>query len=1431
MKYYSKGIFFLVILLLLANGCAKKPEQEKRDKNDVAKEKTIIKGSRSLTKEEAEKALRNVTPVNGSVLTGDKAIIHWKIPVPAEGTVKYRKKGETEWKTISSDKNTVHIVSIKGIEPGEEYEYLIIINAGGESVESNIRSFSTAKGIVFTEEEYDFTINRDYEQVRSIRVINNDDKPRRIKARIKDHDSDLALGFVGEGSTMKEIELASGEEKALEFILHAQDARNEKYEYVIDVNGIDMEDSVVDNAIVKVTVKPVNFDIKVSKGEVSQFTLATTLKIVNGGDVLSDFTISTDEDLKGKIQFNPQVVHARFTPGEAIKIEAIPVLFPGIKKLSGNIIFSGAWQEKVVPIEFIVPEGKKVYCAVTRSTCSTSASSSSCTNRGKFDDPINTYGNGPLPPDSPYRSGDLGENRGPSPWENKGWSPLPVDQGPTPIKNSGAPILRPGESFPPIDYIKHSDGNYYNKDGDKLPVDPTPFEKSNRPLNKFNDKLKKLKKGYVDPNSTGPGYNGVYSYGGGNCHSAGIRGGIIRKPISDIEPGLEFSNLKYPMVVFQGEDKAVVWHDYLVDNQEVFFVKIVPEGPIQVERITNSEGESRWPWIAGDVDKDLFITWEDGRDGAKREIYYKRSENGGEDWSEDMRITGHGKGAYDPIIGVSDSDLFLAWEDGRGGIYLRTSSDNGKTWAEEARIVDGMAAWPQFTGNKDELWMAWEAYEDKDEVVYAANSIDKGKTWSKPFKVSGSSKQAGEPSILVLHDGSVCVAWRDNRDDESEIYFRKSNDGENWSKEVRLTHDTAYSEYPFFTETEKSIIVSFYSPVNNVNCMYNIISSDGGDTWQKPLRVPALEDNVKKVYFITSIKLPWDRSYYPRHSMKIKINGNVITTFTDVVPAEGKYIFEVDPEFLNYNPGGLAKNIIEFETNGLSGGSFFRIVDYKIVQSRTYQEVMVVASSQAEADRVAEILFSDRINHDHPNIGIYANKVNGFLEAVNGPGKITLEVEVMNIGAGEAKDVEVYIIKGEKVAGEKLSNIVKIDTIPPQGSKKVKLEIDYDGSCFMATVAADCSNKDFDLNNNRSVFRCGYSDTGTIQVLTEGERDVTVFVQATGKEVKKFKSNEKEILPIGLYKVAILSEEERVHERVSIKGGEETLVVDGVSGDFYIKALETYPVQIIPDGENAPLLETKCNQTVSLPPGFYRVEMDCGDFGIITLKDILINVDEITSISGGPGSLYVRSIGNYDKIEIIDLLGEKKTLSTNWGTTVPVGIYTLKVKEPGSSEEMIDMGEVTVIAGEKTWVYLKGYGKLNVRSIDWGDPVEIYNDKGELEQTITTNNDTVLPVGTYNVKVKIPGPYEGMMDLGEATVTEGETTWLKLGGYGKLQVKAGNYGDTVEIINNKNEIEQRIERNEDTVLPVGTYTVKAKGKTFKNVIIKEDDHMILRDEP
>ena len=109
------------------------------------------------------------------------------------------------------------------------------------------------------------------------------------------------------------------------------------------------------------------------------------------------------------------------------------------------------------------------------------------------------------------------------------------------------------------------------------------------------------------------------------------------------------------------------------------------------------------------------------------EIYYVRSEDGGQSWSAVTRLTHAGGTSLRPSLAPAGNDLHVVWFDGRNG----------------------------------------------DTEIYYKRSRDAGRTWERDLRLTHSRAEASFPSIAVA-DGVVHVVWSDTRDGNAEIYYKRS---------------------------------------------------------------------------------------------------------------------------------------------------------------------------------------------------------------------------------------------------------------------------------------------------------------------------------------------------------------------------------------------------------------------------------------------------------------------------------------------------------------------------------------------------------------------------------------------------------------------------------------------------------------------------------
>ena len=257
----------------------------------------------------------------------------------------------------------------------------------------------------------------------------------------------------------------------------------------------------------------------------------------------------------------------------------------------------------------------------------------------------------------------------------------------------------------------------------------------------------------------------------------------------------------YPSIAISGSNVHVVWQDYRAINEEIYY-KHSTDGGITWgadTRLTSNTDWSQYPSIA--VSGTLInVVWEDNRDGND-EIYYKRSTDGGIIWGADTRLTNATSYSWSPSIAVFGSFIHVVWSDNRDGdyeIYYKLSTDGGLIWGTDTRLTNNSfgSFYPSIAVSGTLIHVVWHDDREGNWEIYYKRSSDGGINWGADTRLTNNTANSGFPSIAV--SGTlVHTVWRDYRDGNYEIYYKRSTDwGINWGADTRLTNDTSYSEDP-----------------------------------------------------------------------------------------------------------------------------------------------------------------------------------------------------------------------------------------------------------------------------------------------------------------------------------------------------------------------------------------------------------------------------------------------------------------------------------------------------------------------------------------------------------------------------------------------------------------------------------------------------------
>jgi hypothetical protein len=297
----------------------------------------------------------------------------------------------------------------------------------------------------------------------------------------------------------------------------------------------------------------------------------------------------------------------------------------------------------------------------------------------------------------------------------------------------------------------------------------------------------------------------------------------------------------YPAIAVDGLNIYVVWQDETPGNNEIYFKKSDNAGATWTTKknLSNTVHSSVYPVIAVDG-SNIYVVWAEYTVGNP-EIYFKKSDDGGATWTTE-RLTDNAGYSNDPAIAVDGQSIYVVWQDdspGNSEIYFKKSDDGGTTWTINKRITwtAHRSHSPAIAIDGSNIYVVWQDDNSPgNSEIYFKKSDDGGTTWTTE-RLTDNAGYSNDPAIAV--DGSnIYVVWEDSTPGNPEIYFKKSVDGGvTWIKNKRLTNTAGYSWYPAIAVDGSNIYVVWEDETPGNPEIYFKKSVDGGVTWIKNKRL------------------------------------------------------------------------------------------------------------------------------------------------------------------------------------------------------------------------------------------------------------------------------------------------------------------------------------------------------------------------------------------------------------------------------------------------------------------------------------------------------------------------------------------------------------------------------------------------------------------
>lgn len=253
----------------------------------------------------------------------------------------------------------------------------------------------------------------------------------------------------------------------------------------------------------------------------------------------------------------------------------------------------------------------------------------------------------------------------------------------------------------------------------------------------------------------------------------------------------------------------IVWCDYIRGQDDEIFYKRSTDGgttwlpDTQLTRDDFRVEADSWVSIAA-WNLLTHVVWHDFKwDGLRYSwnIFYKRSTDGGVSWQPDQRLTSYPATSGPPSVAVSGASVHVVWYDLRTGnaeIFYRRSTDGGATWQADTALTNDPAGsyLPSIAVASNMIHVSWFDERDGNKELYYKRSLDDGLTWGPDVRLTNDPADSYRPSVAVSGN-NVHLAWYDNRDGNTEIFYKRSTDnGASWSPDTSLTNDANDSFYP-----------------------------------------------------------------------------------------------------------------------------------------------------------------------------------------------------------------------------------------------------------------------------------------------------------------------------------------------------------------------------------------------------------------------------------------------------------------------------------------------------------------------------------------------------------------------------------------------------------------------------------------------------------
>jgi len=213
------------------------------------------------------------------------------------------------------------------------------------------------------------------------------------------------------------------------------------------------------------------------------------------------------------------------------------------------------------------------------------------------------------------------------------------------------------------------------------------------------------------------------------------------------------------------DNTYVTWETYDVDNYDVFLQKVSTSGSViwtnDIMVSKNTSGDQTNSTIVTGKNNYIYLAWQDNNSGSSRIYLQKFDYDGQAIWTDDVLVSTATAGNQEnpEIIADEDDNIYVAWNDNRNGdndIYLQKINSSGsRVWTSDIRVnpqTSGDQVNPDLVINQDgNLVLVWQDNRNGNYDIIATEYGGDPSSFSVvpniPLKITGAKKVGSSPVI------------------------------------------------------------------------------------------------------------------------------------------------------------------------------------------------------------------------------------------------------------------------------------------------------------------------------------------------------------------------------------------------------------------------------------------------------------------------------------------------------------------------------------------------------------------------------------------------------------------------------------------------------------------------------------------------------------